>query len=79
MDKDQQEQKRFLEEQLQWTREQDRILEEIDEKLHEMKRIAEYALEHEPSVLETNKLNSQLKELKDEVQSLERQLQSMIH
>ena len=47
MDKDQQEQKKFLEEQLEWCKEQDRILEEIEMKLHEMKRIAEYALEHE--------------------------------
>ena len=47
MDKDEQEHKKFLEELLEWCKEQDRILEEIDMKLHEMKEIAEYALEHD--------------------------------
>ena len=45
MDNDQQDQKKFLEEQLEWSKEQVRILDEIDMRLHEMKRIAEYAVE----------------------------------
>lgn len=40
MDKDEQERKQFLEQQLEWCREQDRILGEIEEKLQEMKKIA---------------------------------------
>jgi hypothetical protein len=46
MDKDQKEYKEFLKQQLYWCKEQDRILEEIDIKLHDMKKIAEYTLEH---------------------------------
>ena len=47
MNKDEQEHKQFLEQQLEWFKEQDRILEEIEMKLHEMKKIAQYALDHE--------------------------------
>ncbi len=79
MDKDIQDQKKFLEQQLQWSREQARILDEIDVRLHKMKEIAEYALEHELTSVEIDKLNSQLNELKCEVHSLEKQLQSVIH
>jgi hypothetical protein len=52
MDKDQQEQKKFLEQQLQWSKEQARILDEIEKKLYEMKEIAEYALKHKLSPIE---------------------------
>ena len=79
MNKDEQEHKKFLEEQLEWCKEQDRILEEIEVKLHEMKQIAEYALEHELTSLEIDQLNSQLNELKSEVHSLEEQLHSVVH
>ena len=79
MDKDQQEHKKFLEEQLEWCKQQDHILEEIDMKLHEMKEIAQYALEHELTSVEIDQLNSQLNELKREVHSLEEQLHSVVH
>lgn len=79
MDKDQQELKKFLEQQLQWCKEQDRILEEIDSKLLEMKRIAEYAFVNELNSKEVDELNGQLNELKNEVHSLEKQLQSVVH
>jgi vacuolar-type H+-ATPase subunit I/STV1 len=79
MDKDQQEKKKFLEQQLQWSREQARILDEIDVNLHEMKEIAEYALKHELTKDEIEKLNSQLNDLKDVIHSLEKQLHSVIH
>ncbi|KAB7706549.1 hypothetical protein F9802_10135 [Bacillus aerolatus] len=79
MDKDQQEQKEFLEQQLQWCKEQNYILEEMNVKLHEMKRIAEYALEHELSASEVEQLNGQLNVLKNEVNSLEKKLHSVIH
>jgi hypothetical protein len=38
--------KKFLEEQLQWCKDQDFIFEEIGLKLYAMKKIAEYDLEH---------------------------------
>ncbi|MDQ0244751.1 polyhydroxyalkanoate synthesis regulator phasin [Bacillus fengqiuensis] len=79
MDKDNQEHKKFLEEQLEWCKKQDRILEEIDMKLHEMKKIAEYALEHEFTSAEIAELNGQLNKLKSEVYSLEQQLYFVIH
>ena len=44
-----------------------------------MKEIAEYALEHELSANEKIRLNNQLKDLKDEVDSLEKQLHSVVH
>ena len=69
MNKDEQEHQKFLEELLEWCKEQDRILVEIDVKLHEMKEIAEYALEHQLTSLEIDQLNSQLNELKREVDS----------
>lgn len=79
MDKDEQHQKKFLEQQLQWSRDQARILEEIDVHLHKMKEIAEYALKHEPTLAEIDKLNEQLNELKHKVHLLEDQLQLVIH
>lgn len=79
MDKEQQADKKFLEEQLQWCKEQDSILEEIEVKLHEMKKIAEWVLEHELTPAKTDELNSQLNELKEEVHFLEKQLQSAVH
>lgn len=79
MDKDQQEYKKFLEQQLQWTEVQVRILDEMDVKLHEMKRITEYALEHELSPIETERLNAELNILKNEFSSLEKQLYPVLH
>lgn len=46
MNKDEYEQRKFLEEQFEWCKERDAILEEIEMKLHKMKKIAQYALEH---------------------------------
>jgi len=79
MDKDRQEQKKFLEEQLHWCKEQDRILEEMESRLREMKRIAEYALEKELNSAEINELDGRLNELKKEVHFLEEQLHSVVH
>ncbi|KXH79733.1 hypothetical protein [Sporosarcina sp. HYO08] len=79
MDKTYEDRKKFLEEQLQWCKDQDAILEEMNVKLHEMKRIAEYAVEHKLTVVEVDKLNGQLNELKREVHFLESQLQSIVH
>ena len=79
MNKDQEEMKKFLEEQVAWCKWQDNILEEIENKLHEMKKIAEYARIHELPLIEVNKLNEQLNTLKQEVYALEQQLQSQVH
>jgi len=79
MEKDELEHKKFLEQQLEWCKEQDRILEEIEMKLYEMKKVAEYAFNHELTSLETDQLNGRLKELKSEVLFLEKQLHSVVH
>lgn len=79
MDKEQREVKKFLEVQVEWCKWQDSILEEIENKLHEMKKLAEYACLHELTPIEVNKLNEQLNILKQEVYALEQQLQSEVH
>jgi hypothetical protein len=79
MDKEEQEYKQFLEQQLEWCKKQDRILEEVEMKLHEMKKIAQYALNHELTAIEIDQLNGQLNELKREVHCLEKQLHSFGH
>jgi hypothetical protein len=79
MDKDQKEQKKFLEQQLQWSKEQACILGEIEERLHRMKEIAEYILKHVFSPIEIDLLNNQLNDLKNEVHFLEKQLHSIVH
>ncbi|WP_413300387.1 hypothetical protein AA0X95_18415 [Bacillus sp. 1P10SD] len=79
MDKDQRDERKFLEQQLEWCKKQDCILEEIEMKLHEMKKIAQCALNHELTLLEVDQLNIQLNELKSEVHFLEQQLHSAVH
>lgn len=72
MERDEQTEKRILVEQLEWTREQARLLDEMDMKLHEMRKIAEYAKEHELSLMEINRMNGELNKLIDEYNALER-------
>ncbi|MCR8926814.1 hypothetical protein NLI92_002164 [Priestia megaterium] len=79
MEKDEQKHKKFLKQQLEWCKEQDRILEEIEMKLHEMKKVAEYAFNHELTLVEIDELNDRLKELESEVLFLEKQLHSFVH
>jgi polyhydroxyalkanoate synthesis regulator phasin len=79
MNKDQQSQKKFLEEQINWCKEQHRILEEIELRLHKMKRIAELVIKHELTPTEIDGLNSQIKNLEIEVHFLERQLYGVVH
>ncbi|MBB6447290.1 hypothetical protein [Bacillus benzoevorans] len=79
MDKEKQEHKQFLEQQLEWCKKQDRILEVIEMKLNEMKKIAQSTLEHELTEIEIERLNSRLKELKSEVYFLENQLYTVVH
>jgi len=73
--------KEGYEEQFHWCRERDSILEKMEVKLYEMKHIAEYAYIHgqELTLIEINRLNDQLNELKSEVSSLENQLYFDLH
>lgn len=79
MDNDQQDLKKFLEQQLEWTKKQVLLLDEIDVKLLEMKRIAQYVVDHELSAFERDTLNNQLDDLKNEVHFLEKQLHTIVH
>lgn len=79
MNKDDQNHKKFLEEQLHWCKARDGILEGIEVKLYEMERIAEYARVQELTSIEVDSLNGQLNDLKSEVQSLEMQLHIAVH
>ena len=73
------EQKEFLEEQLQWTKDQIAILDEMDKNLHEMKKIAEHAAENNLSTDEIEKQNSQLEDLQSEYSFLEAQRKTEFH
>lgn len=79
MDKEQSERKEFRQEQLEWTKEQMDILDQMDMKLQEMKRIAEYVARYELSTDEIGKLNSQIKGLQNEYSFLEAQGKTEIH
>lgn len=79
MDKGQKELKEFLEQQLEWTKEQAHILDQIDEKLHHMKKIAVYAAEYDLQDYEINELNRTLNRLKHEVHTLEKQFRGTVH
>lgn len=79
MDKDKQEEKQFLEEQVEWCKQQDRVLEQIESKLYDMKELAQYAYSHVLTQGEADELNIKLNDLKEEVVSLEKQLHSTIH
>lgn len=71
--KDQEELKGILEQQLQWTKDQIKTLDGMDEKLQAMKKIAEYAVENDLSSSEREELNIQLEKLKGEYDFLEKQ------
>ncbi|MGG2089712.1 hypothetical protein ABFY59_22300 [Priestia aryabhattai] len=79
MEKDEHKHKRFLEQQLEWCKKQDRILVGFEMKLYKMKKVAEYAFNHELTSLQTDQLNGQLKELESDVHFLEKKLHSVVH
>ena len=58
MNQNRQEQKNFLKYQLELTKEQIQVLDKMDIKLQEMKKIAEYAAANALSTDEIEKLNS---------------------
>lgn len=74
MDKNIKEYKEFLEDELKRSKEHSTILDEINIKLHEMREIAEYALNNNLPKEENNRLNSQLFSLKEEIIELEKGL-----
>ncbi|MGO5010394.1 hypothetical protein ACTQ5K_00685 [Niallia sp. Sow4_A1] len=74
MDKNIKEYKEFLEDELKRSKEHSTILDEINIKLHEMREIAEYALNNNLTKEETNRLNSRLIALKEEIIELEKGL-----
>ncbi|KGA97219.1 hypothetical protein AJ85_00845 [Alkalihalobacillus alcalophilus ATCC 27647 = CGMCC 1.3604] len=79
MNKETQEHKRYLENQLQQAKQQDQILAQIEEKLYKMKEIAEFARDFQLSMSERNKLNTRINDLKVEVSLLEKKLQPTVH
>ncbi|MCM3799785.1 hypothetical protein P5F77_08245 [Caldifermentibacillus hisashii] len=79
MDKEQKELKKFLEQQLEWAKDQTRILGQIDTKLHQMKSLAVYAAEHDLPEYDINELNTRINRLKKEVHMLERQMHGTVH
>ena len=74
MDKNIKEYKEFLEDELKRSKEHSAILDKINIKLHEMREIAEYALNNNLPKEETSRLNSQLLSLKEEITELEKGL-----
>lgn len=66
MDKDEQKNENFLSELLEWCKEQDCFLMEIEMKLHEMKHIAMYSQENDFRSDENAGLNGKLNQLKEE-------------
>lgn len=73
------EEKEFLERQLQWTKEQIKILDDMDEKLQAMKIIAEYASKNDLLSSEREELNTQLEKLKDEYDFLEKHRHTLLN
>jgi len=67
----------FLETQLQWIKQRDALLAQIEKKLYEMKNIAKQVALEDNSMLENQKLrfNERFLQLKNEVAELENELQ----
>lgn len=66
----------FLEAQLQWVKKRDALLDRIEKKLYEIKHIAEQVASDDSSMLESQKhrLNERFLQLKNEMAELENQL-----
>lgn len=79
MDKNLEEYKEFLEKERKRNKDHIRILDEIDIKLHEMKEIAQYALNNKLKKEDISRMNSQLLTLKGEITDLEKGLIYTLH
>lgn len=64
----------LLEEQLEWSKRQTWLLEEIEMKLRAIKKITEYVLEADLSEEEANLLNQEISECQQEVKALQKRL-----
>ncbi|UCZ52685.1 hypothetical protein LGQ02_18035 [Bacillus shivajii] len=73
------ERRKFLLEQLEWVKDRQRIYDEIDRKLREMRGIAEIAAREAVSDAEREVLQEQMNELRDEVEKLNAQLCQSVH
>lgn len=74
MYEDTEEEIELLKQQLELVKRQDRILEDIEIKLHEMKRIAQYASDNKLSKDEHKQLNKQILDHQTAIQSLKEYL-----
>lgn len=71
--------KEFLELELQWSKNQMAILDEMENKLQEMKKIAKIAVANDLSMNDRKSLNDRMQILKHEYNRLEKQENSVIH
>lgn len=70
----------FLQQQVDWCKEQDEILAEIENKLKVMKALAEYRRAHELTYVEVQRLNEEMRRLQAEVNRLDQRLfKGMVH
>lgn len=79
MEADHKEKVDFLKDQLREIKEQDQILAEIEERLLEMRSIAEYASDSQLSKDERIDLNQKMKELLSEIAMLKGKMQRVVH
>ncbi|WP_017726258.1 hypothetical protein [Halalkalibacterium ligniniphilum] len=79
MSNDLNERRQFLEQQLEWSKKQALILEEIETKLYKMRELAEYVLANELSEGEAAQINHTWNELKREVAQLQQELYPLAH
>ena len=79
MDKHVKEYKELLEKELERSKQHSKILEEIECKLHELKEIAQYAVDNELAKEEVKRMNAQMKALKEEIMDLEKGLIYPVH
>lgn len=79
MGKEKSERKEFLHEQLEWTKVQIDILDQMDIKLHEMKKIAEYAAHNELTPSEKSYSEMQINILSKEYEELLKFYQPVVH
>lgn len=79
MSNEEQEYKKFLVEQVDWCKEQEKILIQIEIKLREMKKLAESVLIFDFTNIEIKRINLQINQLNREVLQLKEQLNSIVH
>ena len=71
--------KQFLEEQLEWTKEQIILLDKIEEKLQEMKRLAIYARDHQENREQIKRIQEQIFRIQQEINMLQHEFKQCTH